>query len=388
MIGREGFINNLWRCLESQSVLLVSERRFGKTTVIKQMHRNPKTGWLVIWRDVEGIKTALEFAERVFRDISEHLSARKKAATNTLALLKLFGGAEVGGVIKLPAATQVPWKTLLEKAFDDLMEDKDSNVVFLWDEMPFMIQKIHDNEGPAAAMDVLDALRGIRQTHSRVRMVYCGSIGMHHVTAALKQAGHKNAALNDLLTVPLPALAPDDAIELCRSLIQGEGLDCTDLMPSCKALIEAVDHVPFYVHSVMKELSVQKKLVSKHTVQNAIEESIVAEHDPWHLRHFEERLASYYGTELEPLAGALLDALAVAQGPLSLEDLQQAIASTVWLAETPTRSAILAGDLAPLRKLLVNLAQDHYCEQVPGSGRYRFRFQLIKRWWVVHRGLA
>ena len=35
VIGRDDFIDQLWGTLQQQSVLLVSERRFGKTTVIK-----------------------------------------------------------------------------------------------------------------------------------------------------------------------------------------------------------------------------------------------------------------------------------------------------------------------------------------------------------------
>ena len=241
VVGRDSFIEAFWGVLAHQSVLLLSERRFGKTTVIKKMKAEYRADWLLLWRDVEGISTALEFAERVFRDIEEYLSKSKRLASKTRAVIGAMGGVEIGGVFKLPPASKLPWKTLLEKSFEDLMEARDSRVVFFWDEMPFMIQKIHDKEGAPVAMDILDSLRGIRQTHRHVRMVFCGSIGMHHVINALQKSGHTNPALNDLFTMPLPPLTSNDGAELARRLIRGESLPCEDLDSTTRALAEAVD---------------------------------------------------------------------------------------------------------------------------------------------------
>jgi hypothetical protein len=352
------------------------------------MRAEERGNWLLLYRDVEGIGTRLEFAERVFRDIEEYLSKTQKVASRARALLTYLGGTEIGGVVKLPIATQTPWKTLLEKSFEDLVESKDSQVVFFWDELPFMIDKIRRTEGAPAAMEVLDALRSLRQTHSQVRMVFCGSIGMHHITGALRAEGHTNPALNDLFPMPLPRLALDDAVELVTRLASGEGLQCEDLGATATILAESVDCVPFYIHSVIKELAVRRAKVTPDEVERIVAESIVATHDPWHLRHFEERLASYYGAEREPLAGALLDQLSIAQLPLSLQDLQQSIASNPLFSSGDFGPPIQAGDLTPLRTLLNDLAEDHYVSRVPASGRYVFHFPLIKKWWAIHRGLV
>ena len=387
VVGRDSFIEAFWGVLAHQSVLLLSERRFGKTTVIKKMKAEHRADWLLLWRDVEGISTALEFAERVFRDIEEYLSKSKRFASKTRAVIDAMGGVEIGGVFKLPPASKLPWKTLLEKAFEDLMEARDSRVVFFWDEMPFMIQKIHDKEGAPAAMEILDSLRGIRQTHRHVRMVFCGSIGMHHVINALQKSGHTNPALNDLFTMPLPPLTSNDGAELARRLIQGESLPCEDLDSTTRALAEAVDCVPFYIHSVVKELATRRVAVTPDGVNTVVDHSFVTAHDPWHLRHFEDRLGTYYGVERESVAGALLDELAVASQPLRLQDLQQSIASNSRLAPGKLRAAIRSGDMKPLRELLEDLSQDHYISQLPGTGRYVFQFPLIKKWWSVRRGL-
>ncbi|MEZ5602385.1 MAG: hypothetical protein R3F36_16280 [Candidatus Competibacteraceae bacterium] len=42
-------------------------------------------------------------------------------------------------------------------------------------------------------MDLLDTLRGLRQTHANLRMIYTGSIGLHHIVTALREEGYVNS---------------------------------------------------------------------------------------------------------------------------------------------------------------------------------------------------
>lgn len=54
-------------------------------------------------------------------------------------------------------------------------------------------------EGEAAAMQILDVLRALRQQpNSRLRMVLTGSIGLHHVVSMLRQKGDPNSPINDM----------------------------------------------------------------------------------------------------------------------------------------------------------------------------------------------
>ncbi len=68
-----------------------------------------------------------------------------------------------------------------------------------------------------------------------------------------------------------------------------------------------------------------------------------------------------------------------------------------WAASSGSRRArgrpdndrartLLGADRAPLRNLMRLMQRDHYLELVPG-GAYRFRFDLIRRWWRCDLGL-
>lgn len=81
VIGRDKLIQSLWRILERQSLVLIAERRMGKTCVVKKMVEESPQNKLSIYHDLEGIRTPLEFSELVFRDVEGYLSRLQRVAT-------------------------------------------------------------------------------------------------------------------------------------------------------------------------------------------------------------------------------------------------------------------------------------------------------------------
>ena len=66
VVGRDQLIADIWRALEVQSVVLTSERRIGKTSVIRKMAEQASPAQsLAILRDIEGLRTPEEFVEAV-----------------------------------------------------------------------------------------------------------------------------------------------------------------------------------------------------------------------------------------------------------------------------------------------------------------------------------
>ena len=78
VVGRDSLIRGLWRTLELQSVVLIAERRIGKTSVIKKMVAECPEGRVALFRDVEGLDTPSAFAERVYHDLEEYLALREE----------------------------------------------------------------------------------------------------------------------------------------------------------------------------------------------------------------------------------------------------------------------------------------------------------------------
>lgn len=376
VIGRDALIQSLWRILERQSLVLSAERRMGKTCLVKKMVEEVPPGKLPIYHDLEGMRTPLEFVEIVFHDVERYLSGLKRTAERVRLFLAQLKGAEVSGVIKLPDVAAPHWKTLLTKTIEDLVEHQDRQVIFFWDEMPLMLHNIKQHGGEDAAMELLDALRSLRQMHTGLRMVFTGSIGLHNVVTSLKRAGYANDPTNDMDTVDVPPLSLDDAQELARRLLEGEGIPTDDLQATTQAIATSVDGVPFFIHHIVDQIAQRGCVANVVIITEIMDACLTDPHDRWHLRYYRERIDTYYAPDERPFALNLLDVLSVADQPLPFDDL-----FNLLKANLKTEDSEMA------RQILTLLQRDHYVVQQT-DGLFRFRFPLIQRCWRLHRGLA
>ncbi len=382
IVGRDRLINRLWAILEQQSLVLVAERRMGKTCVTKKMKAQPVNDTVIYFRDVGAFSSPIEFVERVAQDIESHLNAFQKTANQFKALLTSLGGSEILGV-RLPTTAAPHWKALLEQALGDLAEHDDRRAILCWDEFPWMLQKIARSEGETVAMDLLDTLRGLRQTHSGLRMIYTGSIGLHHVIGELRKKGYVNSPVNDMRTIEVPPLNTSDAEFLARELIKGEGIAGDTLNETAVTIVKRVDAIPFYIHHVVAAMANRDETATPEIAEEVVAEALANAPD-WDLEHFRSRLFEYYD-ERARVVRAVLNQLAEQQ-PLTLDELHEQLKISLQ-ADSGFGQRIAEGDREALRDLLKLMQRDHYLYQ-ESEGGYRFRFGIIRRWWRLDRGLA
>jgi hypothetical protein len=375
VIGRDALIQRLWRILERQSLILAAERRMGKTCVIKKMVEQASQEKLPIYRDLEGLRTPLEFVEMVFFDVEGYLSGLKRTAERARRLLMQLSGAEFKG-FKLPDVAALHWKTLLTSTIEDFVEHQDRTVILFWDEVPLMLYNIKQRGGEEAAMEVLDTLRSLRQMHSKLRMVFTGSIGLHQVITSLKRSGYANDPTNDMFTEEVPPLSSADAQELTSRLLEGESIPTDDLQAIAQAIATAVDGIPHYIHHVVDQMKYRESVADEAAVGKVVDVCLTDSLDRWHMRHYHERIGTYYTPEEQPFALGLLDALSVADKPLRFDDLFDRL-----------KSRLVTGDSEMARYVLTLLQRDHYVAQQT-DGTFCFRFPLIQRSWRLQRGLA
>lgn len=375
IIGRDSLVRRLWRVLEGRSVVLSAERRVGKTCVIQKMRADAPEGTLAIYRDLEQVQSTLEFAELVFHDVEGYLSGLKRTAERVRLFLSHLEGAEIASVLKFPKSVAAHWKTLLTKTLEDLVTHQDRRLVFLWDEVPLMLYKIRQNEGETSAMEVLDVLRSLRQTHPTIRMIFTGSIGLHNVLSSLKRAGYANDPTNDMALIEVSPLSPLHGAELATRLIEGEGIKVVDPDKTSKAIADAVDCIPYFIHHVVDQMTQREGPLGVSTVTDIVESCISDQNDCWHLNYYRERIAVYYDHDHKSIALALLDILAVSES-LRFEDLFNLL-----------KSRMVTEDSETLLEVLTHLRRDHYVT-LDTNGKYLFGFPLIKRFWFISRGLS
>jgi hypothetical protein len=377
VVGRDPLIRLLWEAVAQQSLLMTAERRIGKTTVIKKMRHEPRERWVPVFQDLEGYHSADEFAMAVYTEIHHFLSRKGKITRRAKEWFAAIGGTEVGGLFRLPERAGAHWKDVLTRSIEDLVHENDASgtrLLFLWDEMPFMLANIRDREGEHVAMEVLDLLRALRQTHGGLRMIITGSIGLHHVLASLREKNYGNSPVNDMASIDVPPLDEPDGIELARSLIEGEMLMSPDKEAAAAAVAREADCFPFYIHQIVRALKIRGLEATPETAARVVASQFVDANDPWELLHYRHRIPRYYHDDQKTVL-LILDELAAEPGTASVSELLAML-----------KGASPFDDRERLLHILSLMERDHYLRR-DHDGRYRFRFPLIRRWWTINRGL-
>jgi hypothetical protein len=383
IVGRDAAIAQLWERLAQQSIVLTAERRMGKTTIVKQMVKVGKADVFPIYRDLEKVVSPAEFVLNILTDINANRSGIKWIEGLLGKFTKNFAGWQIGNIIKIPETSTDRWKEILENAIhqyamthplavDDWGDEQTGRrIVFFWDELPMMLDNFLKREhGALVAMEVLDTLRALRETYPQLRMVYTGSIGLHHVVSKLKDAGYSNAPTNDMYSYDLQPLDLGDAIDLAEQLLIGESIDTTNRSAVATKISQQVDRFPFYIHHSTLKLKNLHQEISPDLVKEQIDLALCAP-NPWDMNHYQERVKTYYRDGADRIALAILDTLAVETVGLNLEQIQD-------------RNPAIP-DVEMLRAVLKLLEQDGYLIKNPDR-TYNFRYGLIQRYWQSQRG--
>lgn len=379
VIGREQLIDSIWRCVSDQSLIINAERRIGKTSILQLLQARPRRGWVPVLDDLEKIQTALEFSKLIYAHSAQFLGRFDKQMRNVQRLLSGLSLRHGDTEATLPNLAPSNWKDLLIASITDLEEAKtDQRLLFLWDEVPYMLTRIAKGEGDEMAMAVLDTLRSLRQMHPRVRMILTGSIGLHHVINDLKKKGHINAAINDVRTIEVSVLEPAYARRLARELLTGEGVACVDPEDDVAAAIaELTDGFPYYIHHLVAHLTRTRQAASTASVQAAWQSQLRDPDDPWQLRHYNDRIDIYYPSTARTVR-LLLDELAIASREKQGRGLTELLDHLKQVSTFDDRET--------LKAILNSLARDHYVSKC-ADNRYIFKWSFLAGWWLKENDL-
>ena len=392
VIGRDKLIERIWKKLRKDSIRFTAERRVGKTTVMTKMAAEPRPGFEVLFLELEGIDSPERFVELLINRVKPLLSKTEKAKGWWSSFHDAIGGTEVAGIFKLPNVSKIGWQATLTKTLEGVCEHQaDRTILLLMDELPYMLQKIasisQDGEQKTLALTLLDTLRSVRQQYKNVRMVYAGSVGLHHVVTDLKQGTLASEPVNDMPLVEIRALDVPDAIILAERLLKEEDVEV--LAEGRQAILERLVHltdcVPFYIEAVCSRLGESEGPINIRAVNETVQRQLTSDHDPWEMEHFRERLGTYYSGTIkdtsdtilrdEEIARVILDHMAVVNTSQSIDEVWDVVKSNFSLTD---RNHIV--------EMLRSLALDHYLVS-DIEKRYSFRFPLIQGWWKIAQGL-
>lgn len=259
--------------------------------------------------------------------------------------------------VKIGVSTRTPTDLLGEtiRSVDEHLGDGVLLVIAM-DEVPLAIGNITRNEGPDAANQLLQTLRGLRRSESKLRWIVCGSVGFHHV---LRHCDATEGVLNDLVNLPLGPLEAPEAQELAQRLFLGIGRQADD--GAVEALVEQSGRIPFLIHALahgLDEAGIGP--VTPDDVADAFTGFMDDRDDSRAITHLVTRLDPHYG-DRAGAAEKILDRVAV---EVSL-------------------------DIAGLRvdgSIVDDLLDDHYL--IEPDRTVRWRYDVLRRIWIHRRRLA
>lgn len=365
LIGREGLIAELLAlaAAPSHGALLLGDRRIGKTSLLR------------------AIETPLREAG--------HLVVRVSAET---ASLDTFGRTLLDGLrgdrrhrswdVDLEGEVGVqagPGRILLRGKGKRRTEDTEVDlfaacaqaarssgeqlrVILLLDEITVLASELD----PRDAREFLHTLRRARQELPEVVMFLAGSIGLHHALPG------DRTGVNDLSEIHVDVLPDAAALLLAAGLLQGARISTDDPDAVAAAMVAQTSGFPYYLHGVAQLLAAHAGPTSPQTVAGIVD--LALQQDMWNTTHYDTRLDNYYGADAAPAVRAVLDTIALAAAPLTVDDL---LLSPAVAVQSVSRTDLIA--------MLRRLEADHYLRR-DGSASM-MASGLVRRIWLHVRRL-
>lgn len=379
IIGRQGAADRAFDRFRQGSLLLSELRRLGKTCLLTLMAAAPAPGWKVINQSFQGVGSTQELVEYALSGIAGHQRLSKRArdaAMRVLSSTTVRASTADGLVFELQPRFVSDPLDALSAALHDVARSlvSDDYLLLAWDEVPDMAKAIADGEGDAAARRSLGLLRRLREEFgagSRIRWIFTGSVGFHHV---LHRVG-RHDLVNDLGSLQLGPLDDPWSLHLAERLLRGAGIDPA---PDVVAEVARVSGgIPVLMHLVAAEAKFRAQGQLEVADIDILFCDAVGNLDRSHqFTAFLTRLGPYYGDD-EDRAAWILDQLA--RGPATRPELAR---------RGPKLYGFTRGNT--LRELLEWLQLDHYI--VKGGSAdgdelptYRWRYEPLRRIWELRR---
>ena len=325
LFGREQELAHIWQMLERGAhVLMTAPRRVGKTSLMRELERDPRDGWIVAYADVEACTEPGGVIAEILGEIAEKEEFKKRYRDE---MSDLFGkiSERVSSIsvatlkAEIRSAVKSNWKREAEK-FRNLLRSStpnDRKLLIIIDELPIPINNMLKNEEQRREAEIfLSWLRKLRQDQklrNKVHTLVGGSIGMEGV---MRRMG-KSSLINDMKTYHLPSWSKETAAKFLRKLSEREQFQLGEsLIEEMLALLQ--DPIPYHVHlffeKLQTELADKSGLTSAESIKRCFDEQLAGFQGTAHLEHYKEKLESIFETQDEKsMAREILKAACIQQ---------------------------------------------------------------------------
>lgn len=392
--GRIAILEYLWQVLEGQDILLLGPRRIGKTSVSRRLcERANQSGYCAFEVNVASCADEAGFVEKLLEAVGENAdSLLKGKATDWLkglsarasAIRKItFAAGGASASVDIGAADAESWDKLATELLRKLAGLHGHWLIYV-DELPIFLYRLLERSSGNTdrVRRFLDWFRNDIREHQTCKTLHwliSGSVGLD----TLVQRCRIPDTINTLNHQQLPPFDRDEEADpfLVR-LSDDHGLGLT---PELRAqLLDGIGWTqPFFIQLVVQQLirpELRKETNPQSRIVRALD-AVIDSNDDNDFHHWESRLTTQLGEADAAIAGELLMAVARAPQGITGEALFNILSPRL-----PSSPAEQKRKFIEIRDILL---RDAYiwrdeAEELP---RYRFRFELLRRWWLKRNTL-
>ncbi len=372
---------------EGAHILLVAQRRMGKTSLMKEIKRQLSDRYICLFVDLQKASAAEDAIVEISLALRPYNTLWQKAKglfSNIIGkLVDSIEGLNLGEIgIKLRAGlTAGNW---MEKgnALFSILAESEKPVLLLIDEVPLMVNRMLKGEDfkitHERKTNVDEFMSWLRQNslahQGKIRIVLSGSIGFEPI---LRQAG-LSSTINNFHPFDLKPWDDTTSIGCLQALANEYGLKFKENAE--EAMIKRLGcciphHVQMFFANVYDRCKRRGRMEFYPDEVNDIYESeMLGIRGHAELTHYEERLKLVLGPEILPLTLEILTEIATT-GHLT----RYALVALQKGYEFNARSAMEASE-----EILRVLEHDGYIKA--GKDDYVFVSHLLKDWWAKRYG--
>ncbi len=378
-------VDQIWRKLETENLLLLAPRRVGKTSLMYRLldeiaSYEEINGMLI---SVPDIGDEIDFIERLYRRLLESPGAQTRLRKywshfKSSTIGRLFTSIESVGVKDV---FEVAWREARKKdwvdlggEFFDLLRQMDGRWVIMVDELPvFILNLIRKDQSAGRARTFLYWLRNLRQMPppegEKLRFLIAGSIGLDTIASRYKMGD----SINDLTVMSLGPFTNQTADDFLDAL----GMEYS--MPLSKEVRQRIIEksewlIPYHLQlffSGILELCSDERIVPTMETVDQVFEILLSRGKSSYFDYWNQRLTEELGSPHDGWARALLNAISADPTGVTRQTLQAVLSKHI--SDPDERDETL-------HWLLEILIGDGYLVD-DDSDRLRFRSSLLREFW-------
>ncbi len=378
------------RIKDGANILLVAQRRMGKTSLMRELKRRlvEENENICIFVDLEKAFDAADAIVELSVATREFDPVWKKTTNVFSNTIKTFGSriekVSVGelGVTLRAGMTAADWSIKGDQLME-VLAGFEKPVLLLMDEVPILINRLLKgtdgkltHEGRDKADSFMSWLRESCQKYQRsVQILLAGSIGLEPI---LRQA-NLSATLNSFSAFELKPWS-DEVAEKCLTALAVEYEVKLNEGVTREIMRHLGCNIPHHVQMFFDRIYTQCKrrgnmVFKKEEVKPIYEREMLSTHGHAELMHYEERLKTVLGDEAFTFAVEMLTEAAIA-GRLERETMIE----LRRYQELPER------DIEEVQgEILWVLEHDGYLQ--PTADGYKFVSNLVRDWWKRRHAL-